>query len=881
MRILLFLLFPVFISAQINRAYGVIEIGSFPNSSATGPKFAYRPVDSSFYRWVSGNTWVKIVEPSIVPDTLYLKQLSGTTALVNGDTVDISTYLLHSDTASMLDPYIKLAGYGLSKLVGHTLQVDTSVISTKTYTNRFLLKSDTSSMLSKYIERGDTLGMLSAYIRSAGWGLLKTSHTLTVDSSKVASRYYASTLPTTIASGYLATSNGTNLVARNLFDNNTYVGILNSKPFALGQWTTAGRPTGTSGYMGYNTTLTGIDWYNGTRWATALESTFARGTSTRVPFFDANGQVTDNAAVTINTSAPFGRLEIRGSIDQKTLVVRRTNSSQTTNVFEVASEAGGTIVGINSNGYIDASDLRLRNNGRTAFRGVTNFSTFTDNVASTFFQVSNSLDGNRLLFTSESGNALARLAFLSTGAYVYNGSFASSPAPVSQFAVINTVSATQPMTIKLANPQNVDAFRITSSTDVKLFHVEKDGKVAIKNSTTAARDLDVNGEVRIRDLTTDAPVDIVGADADGDLGKFSLSGLSVSSGTLTAQNIGNTNLTLSGNRTLTGAGYSLKFPNMEFNIGDTTWIFSNGVRPYLYARSKTYKPNRDSVAGQIILNTNGPQANLQLLGSSNAGNNFSGAIFLYDLSANTSKNKGWFVANDQRNLTEDGLNFKQIGSGFSGFVSHYIMRNNGTFTVGNPTYSPVMSISHDTVIIGKLPIINANINGNSAYTEAPLKIINLGTVGSPSSSNSTIFNSIIRSQRHGTGASEAADLSKTQSNYIAGFATDGTVLDLNADTLLKKEKYFTITSTSSPQTLSNNFSDNLINQGSTQATFTLKFPASPVDGQVLKITYNNAITTLTLDGNGNTIVGSAVTTGVAGSQRAFKFYTGIGWIKLY
>jgi len=559
--------------------------------------------------------------------------------------------------------------------------------------------------------------------------------------------------------------------------------------------TTAGLPTGVTGYTVYNTTTNGPAWYQGSRWAYGLESTFARGTATRVPFFDANGQVTDNAAATINLTGVLGRMEIRGSIDQKTLVVRRTNSSQTTNVFEVASESGGSITSINALGYINSTDLRLQNNGRTALRGVTNFSTFADNVASTFFQVSNSSDGNRLLFTSESGNPLARLAFLSTGAYVYNGSFASSPAPVSQFAVINTVSATQPMTIKLANPQNVDAFRITSSADVKLFHVENDGKVSIKNSTTAARDLDVNGEVRIRDLTTDSPVDIVGADGDGDLGRFSLSGLSVSGGTLTAQNIGNTNLTLSGNRTLTGAGYWLKYPNMEFNIGDTTWLFSKGVRPYLYARSKTYKPNQDSVAGQIILNTNGPQANLQLFGSANASNNFSGAIFLYDLSANTAKNKGWFVANDQRDLTEDGLNFKQVGTGFSGFNTHYIMRNNGTFTVGAPTLSPVMAISHDTVLIGKLPIINANINGNVAYSEAPFKVVNLGIVGSPSASNKVIVNAkfyigtdstlkfdpandLLQLSQYGTGTKEAADLSKTQSAYIAGIATDGTVLDL-------------------------------------------------------------------------------------------------------
>ncbi len=53
------------------------------------------------------------------------------------------------------------------------------------------------------------------------------------------------------------------------------------------------------------------------------------------------------------------------------------------------------------------------------------------------------------------------------------------------------------------------------------------------------RTLDVNGEVRIRDLTTDTPTRLVGADADGDLGQVTVgSGLSLSGGTLTNPNTG-------------------------------------------------------------------------------------------------------------------------------------------------------------------------------------------------------------------------------------------------------------------------------------------------------------------------------------------------------
>jgi hypothetical protein len=132
-----------------------------------------------------------------------------------------------------------------------------------------------------------------------------------------------------------------------------------------------------------------------------------------------------------------------------------------------------------------------------------------------------------------------------------------------------------------------------------------------------------------------------------------------------------------------------------------------------------------------------------------------------------------------------------------------------------------------------------------------------------------------RMRRYGNGDMEAADLSKTQSTYLAAFATDGTVLDVPINT----ELYNTITSTTSPVTLSSTRADNLINQGSTQATFTLNLPASPVDGQIAKATFANAVTVLTIDGNGTTVTGTLPTTVNIGQQIVFKNYTGLGWVR--
>ena len=68
-----------------------------------------------------------------------------------------------------------------------------------------------------------------------------------------------------------------------------------------------------------------------------------------------------------------------------------------------------------------------------------------------------------------------------------------------------------------------------------------DGKLSLGSTATPVRTLNVTGEARITDLTTDTPTRIVGADADGDLGEISLgSGLSITSGVLNTSSTLNT-----------------------------------------------------------------------------------------------------------------------------------------------------------------------------------------------------------------------------------------------------------------------------------------------------------------------------------------------------
>jgi hypothetical protein len=130
------------------------------------------------------------------------------------------------------------------------------------------------------------------------------------------------------------------------------------------------------------------------------------------------------------------------------------------------------------------------------------------------------------------------------------------------------------------------------------------GYVGIK-TTTPARDLHVQGEVRISDLTTDTPTRIVGADADGDLGAITLgTGLSISSGTLNASGI-----------------TSVYIPLNVFAIGDTLtttvnskeyFLVHSGLNGYCID-SYTVKAIAGTGTADIQLDKNGSGANLQAI----------------------------------------------------------------------------------------------------------------------------------------------------------------------------------------------------------------------------------------------------------------------------
>lgn len=401
---LLFLL-PITVSAQLLRAYGVVEIGStFPTSSITGAKFAYRTTDSSFYRWVHTNVWIKIVEPSIVPDTLYLQQISGTTAIVNGDTIDLTPYVLKTDTTSILAPYIKLAGWGLLKSTS-TLRVDSTLLATKTFTNRFLLKSDTASMLLNYPS-------------TTGYGIIDAGKTWRADTSSpngLATRLFAKTLPTSILSGQVAYSNGTNLVgsANHFWDNtNGRLGIGTNAPIqevhlrkganAAVQYNAENTTSGTAAWVGYRLTTSAghigalyklsagyttyktqqagdLGFYNGSSGNISILNDFSGGNIN----FAAGASSTAQMTVTTGGNVLIGTTT---DVPTSILTARSTTKSSSPFPLHTLAEADA-ITGVQGNFDYETTQngLRWYNGTRKAYarestqaRGTSTFALFSD-----------------------------------------------------------------------------------------------------------------------------------------------------------------------------------------------------------------------------------------------------------------------------------------------------------------------------------------------------------------------------------------------------------------------------------------------------------------------------------------------------------------------
>ena len=275
------------------------------------------------------------------------------------------------------------------------------------------------------------------------------------------------------------------------------------------------------------------------------------------------------------------------------------------------------------------------------------------------------------------------------------------------------------------------------------------------------QDLDINGDAYIRDslrLTTTpdhtAITGVLTRDANGWVGRarlgtdFVYAGDSIrlaSAGVAT--NIYTANGALTSNRTLTGGGFDLRL-DTDVTIGDSLRVVTlpnhadpdsiATVKDGVIGKKKFLMPASDAYDGTSTGFFNDDFA----LGYQTSGNNY----FHLDYADTTG-----YWQKITANLSYDAYSgfYGTTRNGATSYTAAAVSDGNGNFIIN--------FVRPDRgVVVSKFK------NGVIGFTD----IFQVDTFGT------------MRIQNYGTGTKEAADLGKTQSNYITSFATDGTVLDL-------------------------------------------------------------------------------------------------------
>jgi hypothetical protein len=356
------------------------------------------------------------------------------------------------------------------------------------------------------------------------------------------------------------------------------VSVTGTGAFRLGNWTTAGRPgTPTSGMKGYNTTLGYSETYGASAW---LQSAFPAGTTSHTLRYDGtswvsnsflfnNGSAVSIGSTTIDVDAANGRFYVQntGGLARQYIV------GSSTARLGVWGKTSGAVFSLNTGGttspavsYYIGNQTISTTDLMTFGRRAGNFGDPTDGdlmrldgvnrrvmfgfLAATSLPLanmhvnSNTSDNNTLyldnIFVGPPAISLAP-------GLTFRGRPQSGDDPLPYARILGAVENTGNASTYDGQIQLQTALNGTLGTNVTIL---SSGNVGI-GTATPARSLDA-GEVRIRDLTTDTPTRIVGADADGDLGAITIgSGLDLTAGTLSATATGTTNLSLSGSAPIT------------------------------------------------------------------------------------------------------------------------------------------------------------------------------------------------------------------------------------------------------------------------------------------------------------------------------------------
>jgi len=575
---------------------------------------------------------------------------------------------------------------------------------------------------------------------------------------------------------YTKWTSSTALGIGNMTDNNTVVSILNSKPFSLGQWTTAGRPAGTTGYMGYNTTGNGIEWYQGTRWAYALESTFARGTSTYVPFFDANGQMTEGIATGqglryYNAGGNLHILEAKSAIEAKG--VTGINSGNGDLVVSSATSAGGrwSFSVLESSGAFSFYDAISAQTPVTIAKN-------SGNARININSVTTALSGASLL-TGTVGSTVQTIgnatdAIGGTGTWrVLNGSNIFSITP----------TGTSPY-FAFTNGTQRGYFQATVLDGVRMGSITNHPIVFVTNSTTKAY-ITGTGRFGIAKAAPDYILDATSTDAYGlPRGTVAQRPTIVASTTPIRYNTDSTALEYGESvgtwRQLATRAYARSLPTIYTANGTLTGnriLTGAGNRLDLLGLSR-FKADSMEYSNFTLAVRNNTTGSSMAVGG---GGNFPGNFTIQDRNSGGSQILKTYMELDKRRSTfgyQWNLNETwQLPSGGFAWTRHAKFDTVGVdrFQVIYGSDFADVPTSHVFKASGAAglsePLFRVFAQNTNATVVAKIDINAVGDIANFNMDRSIQFSD------YGTSAKEAADLSKTQSNYIAGFATDGTLLD--------------------------------------------------------------------------------------------------------
>lgn len=598
--------------------------------------------------------------------------------------------------------------------------------------------------------------------------------------------------------------------------------------------TDAQRPTATTSDFWYNTTGNGIEWYNGTRWAKGLESTANRFTTGSLIFSDGNGQAAqDNAnlfwnnstkRLGIGTTSPSQALEIytptTTSIDLFKIqtatnaaanIKFNMNGFQSTisgNLMKITATQGtapyiqqqtqliemgfGTSSSSNKVNILSALNVT----GKFGFAFVSNTARIHDAIQQTSFvsgfdrgldfttydhRTNNTLDKGELLFrmspskevwvgdqsVNTNYNFLVTQPSLGYGNIVTTAGSANVTATgtattwTKDFNVGSTLtvngnsytvaSITNDYTMSFTTTvptTGTYAYTITGNTD--RFGVYKNGGVVIKGAVGQARKLiDIQNSSLASKLTLNDSGSLALLFNSSDSVKFNI----------TDPYLGSTALiSMKGNDSGFDSRWNVAdygYVNHALGISTEDDIRYNFDRSRGTIASPTALIKNDRIGG-VYFNAHN--------GTSYRKTAYIGAVVdsIYSGSNPQSKLIFGIASND----------FPEVSTAW-----RFLIESLRNISVVNHVTGSNMGVGFGSdVSVLEIATIDARFHVKGAGTTTGKTMLLEDNSGADILTITD--NKTIQAHGYGTSATTAATLSKTESGYIAGFATDGTVLDL-------------------------------------------------------------------------------------------------------